>query len=180
MSFKALTVQYFVLLWKFRSVATSTDPSFLAWLVLRCPNRWRFQIQPAGDLKSQRCDSLRFQKRFLLSFPQIWRRFWLRFRWLSAISNRCDLKFQFGHLSSCVYLCCLLFLKASILSDLACSLCTKSQIYLASLAFAPCPELQATSWRVAVSVCVCVSRIFSCPSVIECQRLNRKLIESLA
>ena len=46
-----------------------------------------FKIQPASDLKSQQFGSLLFQLRCLPSLPQNQRRFWLRFRWRSVISN---------------------------------------------------------------------------------------------
>ena len=41
---------------------------------LRCPNSYRFQIQAASDLKSQRIESLRCQLRFRPSVAQIYHR----------------------------------------------------------------------------------------------------------
>ena len=66
--------------------------SELAIMLLRCPNRQRFQSQPASHLKSQKIfESLRFQLRSLPCFPQISRRFWLRFRWRSFKLLRLEL-----------------------------------------------------------------------------------------
>ena len=57
--------------------------------ILDAPIASDFKSNPlaATDLKLQRCESLRFQLRSLPSLAQIERRFWLRFRWRSAISN---------------------------------------------------------------------------------------------
>ena len=89
--------------WKWTKIDSKVALADLVYC--RCPKRYRFQIQPASDLKSQLSVSLQCQFRCLPSFHRFRGDFGcdfagaLRFQ-IAAIWNHCDSDLRFGHLST--------------------------------------------------------------------------------